>query len=253
VRYLSFDELYVSLVVSRRSTWDSFRARHRRLFRCLYVGYRAYRWFRGLHYYRLYSRFADFTMIPRRGFVTNLALCEQFRHIEGAVVECGTWRGGMIAGIAALFNDKRDYFLFDSFEGLPPANEVDTTRSGLSAKALQDTDYHNCRADESSAREAMARSGARNVHVVKGWFNRTLPKYTGEPIAILRADGDWYESTMDILENLYPHVVRGGLIIFDDYYYWDGCARAVHDFLSKHELKDKIYQCDDLYAYIVKQ
>ena len=99
----------------------------------------------------------------------------------------------------------------------------------------------------------MELSGARNVHIRKGWFNQTLPQYSGPPIAILRADGDWYESTIDTLTNLYPHVVKGGLIIFDDYYYWDGCAKAVHDFLSKKDLRDRIYQCNDLYAYIVKQ
>jgi O-methyltransferase len=56
---------------------------------------------------------------------------------------------------------------------------------------------------------------------------------------------------MDILRNLYPYVViKGGLIISDDYYYWEGCARAVHDFLSRNQLRDKIYQSNNLYAYL---
>jgi O-methyltransferase len=253
VRFLSIDQLFVTFVVSKRQRWETFRTDHPALFRWLYRVYRAYGQLRVLQYHRLYSRFSSFTMIPRRGYVTNLFLCEQFRHVPGSIIECGTWRGGMIAGIAQMFNDDRNYYLFDSFEGLPAAQDVDTRKHGSSAKELQKTSYHNCRAEEDVARRAMELSGARHVHIRKGWFKDTLPRYDGPPIAILRADGDWYESTMDILNNLYPHVVKGGLIILDDYYYWDGCAKAVHDFLSKNALKDKIYQINGLYAYIVKQ
>jgi O-methyltransferase len=214
---------------------------------------RAYRLTQYLSVHLTYSRFADFTMNPRSGYVTNLALCDQFRHVRGAVVECGTWKGGMIAGIAALFDGDRHYFLFDSFEGLPTPQDIDTDRCGRSAKTWQEHSDHNCRADEKVARTAMRRSGARNVHIEKEWFNETLPKYDGAPSAILRVDGDWYDSTMDVLSNLYPLVVRGGLVIFDDYYYWNGCAKAVHDFLSRLQLGDKTYQSNNTYAYLVKE
>lgn len=249
----SSDYLYVKFVLSKRSKWDAFRTQHPRLFRSLYVGYRLYRGSRYLQYHRIYSRFSDFTMIPRQGYVSNLALCDQFRHLPGAVVECGTWKGGMSAGIAALFKDDRDYCLFDSFEGLPVAQDIDgKDRWGQLAKTWQAKSRTNLRAEESFAQRAMLLSGAQNVHIIKGWFNETLPKYSGHPIAILRADGDWYESTMDILTNLYPYVVKGGLIILDDYYYWEGCAKAVHDFLSRNQLVDKIYQFNNRYAGLIK-
>ena len=191
-------------------------------------------------------------MLSRRDYVSNLSLCEEFRHLRGAVVECGTWKGGMIAGIATLFDDDRDYYLFDSFEGLPIAQDIDKDRWGQLAKTWQAKSRTNLRAEESFAQRAMLLSGTRNVHIIKGWFNETLPKYSGHPIAILRADGDWYESTMDILINLYPYVVKDGLIILDDYYYWEGCAKAVHDFLSTNQLRDKIYQFKNLYAGLIK-
>lgn len=248
----SIDQLYVRFVLSKRGNWDSFRTQHPRLFRSLCLGYRLYKGSRYLRYRRIYARFSDCTMIRRRGYVANLALCDQFRHLPGAVVECGTWKGGMIAGIATLFKDDRDYYLFDSFEGLPVPQDIDKDGGGQSAKAWQANSNHNCRAEESFAQRAMLLSGARNVHIIKGWFNKTLPNYSGKPIAILRADGDWYESTMDILTNLYPYVIKGGLIILDDYYYWEGCAKAIHDFLSRNQLRDKIYQSNNLYAYIVK-
>jgi O-methyltransferase len=57
---------------------------------------------------------------------------------------------------------------------------------------------------------------------------------------------------MDILTNLYPYVVKGGLIILDYYYYWEGCAKAVYDFLSRNRLADKIYQFNNCYAGLMK-
>ena len=86
-----------------------------------------------------------------------------------------------------------------------------------------------------------------------GWFNETLPKYPGKPIAVLRLDADWYQSTMDVLTYLYPHVVQDGVIIIDDYYYWQGCALAVHDFLSANKLAEQIRQFRESYAYMIKR
>ena len=87
----------------------------------------------------------------------------------------------------------------------------------------------------------MARAGAKNVALVEGWFENTLPQCRfDEPIALLRLDADWYESTMICLRNLFHRVAPGGLIIIDDYYAWDGCSRAVHDFLSSESAPERI-------------
>jgi hypothetical protein len=93
----------------------------------------------------------------------------------------------------------------------------------------------------SFAEKAMKMSAAGRFEAIQGWFSETLRGFKPpEPIAVLRLDGDWYESTMVCLDALYPHVVDGGLILIDDYYTWDGCARAVHDYLSKHKLIERI-------------
>jgi O-methyltransferase len=90
--------------------------------------------------------------------------------------------------------------------------------------------------------------------LVQGWFSDTLPSFVPrEPIAVLRLDGDWYESTMTCLVNLYDHVVEGGLIIFDDYYIYDGCSRAVHEFLAERKVPAKIQgDRDYAIAYLIK-
>jgi O-methyltransferase len=89
----------------------------------------------------------------------------------------------------------------------------------------------------------MKLSGARDYQLVKGWFDQTLPSFSPPgPIAILRLDGDWYESTLVVLEALFKHLAPGGIVIVDDYYAWDGCSRAVHDFFSRHQLTARITQ-----------
>lgn len=196
------------------------------------------------HARALHKRYAGFTMVPAPAFAHNLDVCRARAPASGCIVECGVWRGGMSAAMADTLPGRRHY-LFDSFEGLPPAREED---DGAAAIAWQkDTQspfyYDNCSAERGFAERAMAQSRARETILMPGWFADTLADFTpAEPIAVLRLDGDWYDSTMQCLTGLYRHVMPGGLILIDDYYFWDGCARAVHDFLSTHKLTDRLEQ-----------
>lgn len=213
-----------------------------------------YRWYKFRKYYPVYCRFKKFSMVTQWNYEKNLFLADRFRHVTGAVVECGVWRGGMSAGMAAVLGDSREYYLFDSFQGLPSAKDID----GEHMKKWQaDKDapgyFDNCSAEEAFAREAMRLSGAKNTHIIKGWFKDTLAQFPKDkPIAILRLDGDLFESTLECLENLYERVTKGGLIIIDDYTIWDGCARAVHHFLDRHNLPLKIRMYDNEVSFIVR-
>ena len=193
-----------------------------------------------------------YSMIPMETYVDNLLLCDAVNSISGCVVECGVWRGGMIAGIYDYLIKKRKCFLFDSFEGLPNVKDID----GQAAKKWQETNdgvgLDNCKVEIFFAEEAMKLANSNNHEIIKGWFDSTLPNTKiAEPIAILRLDGDWYDSTMICLENLYPLVAENGIIIIDDYYAWDGCSRAVHDYLSKNNLPLRIYQTKNDVCYII--
>jgi O-methyltransferase len=98
----------------------------------------------------------------------------------------------------------------------------------------------------------MELANSQNHSIVQGWFDVTIPNAKiPEPIAILRLDGDWYDSTMVCLENLYPLVADNGIIIIDDYYAWDGCSRAVHDYLSKNNLPLRISKTKNDVCYII--
>jgi O-methyltransferase len=207
-----------------------------------------------LNYSDLHRKYANYTMIPKRTFIGNLALKKEMSWVEGCVVECGVWRGGMSAAMAEVLGKKRKYYLFDSFEGLPQAKEID---GQAALNWQQDTSssiyYNNCKAEIEFAKECMNIAGVPHYELVKGWFASTLPLFhEEEKIALLRLDGDWYDSTMDCLKYLYPKVAKGGIIVIDDYYAWDGCCRAVHDYLSQNNLPERIRENNYGVCYIVK-
>jgi len=201
-----------------------------------------------LKYSSVSKKYKEFTMLSQKEYVECLSLIDQYKQIEGCVIECGVWRGGMIAGIADVLGKDRNYYLFDSFEGLPPAKEIDGQSAIEWQKDVNSPGYHdNCKAEMDWAERAMKKSGATKYNLVKGWFDETIPTYQlKEPIAILRLDGDWYDSTMTCLEGLFDKVAKGGLIILDDYYVWDGCSKALHEFLSKHKKSERIFEA---YSY----
>jgi O-methyltransferase len=205
--------------------------------------------------YPIYKKFSGYTMFNSYPYIQNLLLAQKVK-VDGCVVECGTWRGGMIAGFATVLGNKREYYLFDSFEGLPDATEND---GELAAKYQADTKenpeygWDNCRAEISFAEQAMKKSGVDHYQLVKGWFENTLPGFDkSKKIALLHLDGDWYDSVYLCLEQLYDSVVPGGIVIIDDYTNWEGCTKAVHDFLSKRNIPEKIKQFNNSISYFVK-
>lgn len=208
----------------------------------------------GRLHHKLYNKFRNYTMIQEDLFVANLDLASRYLNVSGDIVECGVWRGGMVAAIAEIAGPSKAFHLFDSFEGLPKATEIDGEAALAWQKDTTSKEYYdNCSADVSFAVEAMKLSGHNNHKIYQGWFENTLPKYSGGPISILRLDGDWYESVRDCLDALFPKVSMGGLIIVDDYYAWDGCARAVHDYLSESKSTSRVHQWADQVAYIIKK
>lgn len=203
-------------------------------------------------YYKIFKEMESYTMIAPATYIRNLKIAEKFSQVDGDIVECGVWKGGMIAGVAKLLNTEKTFYLYDSFEGLPEAKDVDGDKAINYQKNKEAKFYFdNCSIEEHFAKEAMQKSQTTNYKVVKGWFDKTLPGHKSK-ISILRLDADWYESTMVCLENLYDKLSPGGVIMVDDYYVWDGCTRAIHDYLAKYKLQDRIFQFDNDVMYIVK-
>ena len=211
---------------------------------------------------------APYTMVHSTGIEfmareTVRLICAQ---IPGHLVECGTWKGGsslamLLAQRAAFGQVVRPVWMLDSFAGLPEVTE----RDGPLAKNWQaggqpDKFLDNCRAAENELRDTLAEMGftPQEGRVIPGWFSQTLPNVASavvnEGIALLRLDGDWYASTIECLDSLEPLVSDEGILVVDDYYAWDGCARAVHDYLAKNDLPYRIKSLFGNYAmYMVKR
>ena len=167
------------------------------------------------------------------------------RHkIPGDVVECGVWRGGSMQAVArtllALGDTTRRLHLFDTFEGMPPPSDRDTrisderTAAELLAEEAREDSLVWAVASLEDVQAGMAEAGypAERVHYVKGKVEDTIPGHAPDQISILRLDTDWYESTKHELEHLYPRLSSGGVVLFDDYGYWEGAREAVDEWLD---------------------
>jgi O-methyltransferase len=171
-------------------------------------------------------------------------LADAVRHlvdaqIPGAIVECGVWKGGSMMAVAYTLQhlkaDDRKLYLFDVFEdAMPRATEVDVTRDGTRLKDKADAEtapYWNF-ATESEVKSNMMSTGYPEsfVRFVRGPLEQTLPDGAPEQCALIRLDTDLYGSTKHELESLYPRLVRGGVIIIDDYGSHQGVKKAVDEF-----------------------
>jgi tetratricopeptide (TPR) repeat protein len=174
-------------------------------------------------------------------------ICVQ--NIPGNFVECGVAAGGSSALLGYVISkySKQPRFLysFDSFEGMPKPGAHDT-HGGLDAESTG-WGTGTCSAPEDSVKQACQKAGVTaRVVLVKGYFEQTLPKakdFVGM-ISLLHMDGDWYESTKAILVSLYDQIVSDGYIQIDDYGFWDGCKKAVHEFEKSRGITFKISPID---------
>jgi O-methyltransferase len=166
--------------------------------------------------------------------------------IPGDLVECGVWRGGacilMRAVLAAYGDETRCIWLADSFAGVPPPDSAnykadEGMRLHLNASILA--------VSEGEVRANFERYGLLDdqVRFLPGWFKDTLHDAPIDRIAVLRLDGDLYESTIQALDALYPRLSAGGFCIIDDYFH-TGCRQAVTDYRAKHGVSAEIVDID---------
>lgn len=166
--------------------------------------------------------------------------------IPGDLLEAGVWRGGasiFMRGLLMAYGiTDRTVWVADSFEGMPAPNRA-TDPSKLSI-LLDPTQSVAVGLDAVKANFAKYRLLDNQVQFVKGWFSDTLTSLPLESLSLLRADGDMYSSTMDILNPLYPKVSPGGFVVIDDYWAWEECRRAVTDYRARFHITEPIVPID---------
>jgi O-methyltransferase len=178
------------------------------------------------------------------------------RGTPGDLVETGVWRGGTGMFMRAVLDTRGDsartVWLADSFAGMP------VPKPERFAADLDSPDLSGCsylRVGLESVRRNFARFGLldERVRFLEGWFADTLPQASIRSIAVLRLDGDLYESTMDSLVALYDRVSVGGFVIVDDYHGWPGCKQAVDEFRAQRGIRSRLQDIDALATFWQRQ
>ena len=166
--------------------------------------------------------------------------------VPGDLLEAGAWRGGATIFMRAVLEahgvHDRTVWVADSFEGLPPPNpKLYPADEGLN---LHMNEQLAISIEE--ARSNFERYGLLDdqVKFLKGWFKDTYPVAPIDQLAVLRLDGDLYESTMDSLVPLYPKVASGGYVIVDDYRIIPACKKAVDDYRARHGITVPLVEID---------
>ena len=176
-------------------------------------------------------------------------------NVPGCFVECGVWKGGSSAIMALAIRNarqERHLHLFDSFEGLPEPTEKDGEYAAVYSGGHNQgklATINQCQAGLDEVRNLMLnkiKTDQNLVHFHVGWFQNTIPAAANQlgPIALLRLDGDWYDSTKVCLQHLYPHLSAGGIIILDDYFCWEGCRKATDEYRSQNQITCPIRRID---------
>lgn len=195
---------------------------------------------------------SELTMTSMPRLVNTLKSCKYVveNNISGDFVECGVWRGGngILAKkiFEALGSDKK-VFMFDTFEGMTEPAEVDVNaRSKEHAReqyneALTSSHSGWCYASLDDVKNNCRQAGIdlNGIEFIKGDVCETLGSDKNLPakISVLRLDTDWYESTKKELETLYPLLTRRGVLIIDDYGYWEGARKAVDEYFMSSQYK----------------
>ena len=207
---------------------------------------------------QIINRVRSNTMVAREGLIElyhQAVFCEK-HNIPGCFVECGVWKGGAV-GLMALANlrhssTRRNIHLFDSFQECPePDERIDGERAirevkmwaknpGTKGNLIPLKGVFDKKGGPGTIKqnkellEQKIGYDPNYLHYHQGWFQEVLPTAHKDlgPIAILRLDADWYASTKVCLHYLFHKVVSGGFVIIDDYGAYDGCRKAVDEFIE---------------------
>jgi O-methyltransferase len=167
-------------------------------------------------------------------------------NVEGDIIETGVWRGGatiFMRGLLAAYGiSDRVVWVADSFQGVPPPSRPQDANFDLSARI-----FPFLAVSQQAVAELVEKYGLldEQVKFLAGWFKDTLPTAPISALAVLRLDGDLYESTMDALNPLYPKLAKGGFIIVDDYYSCPPCKQAIDDFRATQAIADEMFKIDE--------
>lgn len=189
----------------------------------------------------------ELSMTSVNSLATTLMACKyvQANMVPGDFVECGVWRGGNSIIAADFFmrmNSERRVLMFDTFEGMtkPTEHDIDLvgneSSSDIYDRLQNGSGSEWCKSEINQVQSNFTKRGINlnYCRFYKGDVKNTIPNADVGSISVLRLDTDWYESTKMELEELWPKLSVGGVLIIDDYGKWGGSKKAVDEFFVKY-------------------
>ena len=205
------------------------------------------------YFIEIFPTISQYSIAAMEGGEPSWALYKSIEYIvkhqiPGDIVECGVWRGGamLLAALALIhFGDtSRKIYLYDTFAGMPRPGEHDCRWDGVSALPTWESYAAKGKTMGFGGTVEMVRHVLRTSHYpeenlvfVEGMVEDTIPATKPERISLLRLDTDFYDSTLHELTHLYPDLVSGGVLIIDDYGYFQGSRLATDKYIADHNLK----------------
>lgn len=161
----------------------------------------------------------------------------------GVLVEAGVALGGSSIIMAAAKRPARPFYMYDAFEMIPAPSERDGSdahrryaeiASGQ-ARGIQGDGYYGYQDNlyeqvRTTLQDAGYPTGEHHIQMIRGFYEETL--HVDRPVALAHLDCDWYDSVMVCLHRIVPHLVKGGVLVVDDYQHWSGCRRAVDEYFA---------------------
>lgn len=183
---------------------------------------------------RLLEIVQPYTMVdPLRLWMLYKLTREVSSKCEGDIVECGVCNGGSAAVLAAAIRDnsRSKLWLYDTFEGIPAPIEKDGPVAQKYSGAFKGSLV--------SVEKILKQVGFPLERLIlrKGLFQDTFQEPRPEKISMLHLDGDWYESVILCLRTFYHSVSASGVIVLDDFGYWEGAREAFYDFCHENSVK----------------
>jgi predicted O-methyltransferase YrrM len=205
----------------------------------------------------VYRTCKPFTMTsPERMYSLHRAVEYLVKNnIQGDFVECGVWKGGssmVMAKALMQHGQRRKLYLYDTYEGMAEPTSTDRDLDGNPAAELLDQSDKSvshsvwCYSALDEVKSNLQSTGydSDSIFFVKGKVEDTIPATIPGPIALLRLDTDWFDSTYHELVHLYPLLVKGGILIIDDYGHWQGARKAVDQYFNENHIVPMMYRID---------
>jgi hypothetical protein len=211
---------------------------------------------------KLYGKVKPNSVLSTSGSANINILVDLFndvKNIEGAVAECGVFRGATITYLSFYLHSEKiekKIYGFDSFEGFD-AKELEMEKKGGYSLHIDEEDNlfknNSIKLVEDKLKLVNA---SKNIYLVKGYFENTLDQFGDERYCFVHLDCDLYSSYNTCLNYFYSRMNFGGVILFDEYLdpVYTKCTDAIDNFLAdKPEKLEQIIRNNQIRYFFKKQ